>query len=527
MPRSTAPRFLVLLSHTSAGRLLAGLILWLALTVGLRPLALPDEGRYAGIAWSMAAAGDWLIPTLDGMPFFHKPPLFYWLTEIGFIVFGSSAGSARIASVLGGALLLCASYLFLKRYQSRSLATMTVLVLATQPIFYLGSQFANLDMLVAGLITATILAGADAIFRAEAGSPWQGAALLAFVLAALGVLAKGLIGIVLPFAVIIIWLAWRRAWASIRVLFWIPGLVVFLLVAGPWFVWMQHLYPGFFDYFVIYHHIQRFSQTGFNNQMPFWFYVPVLLVLALPWTPWLARMLTRNEGQESDTTGVRSLMLIWFLVILVFFSLPRSKLVGYILPALLPLAYLIAVPFSRWIDRAPGTASRWFGGTMMVAVLACIVGVVMVRGMDQKSNKAISEQWQPQLKPDDEIAMVNWYFYDLAFYLRHSRPIWVVSDWGDPTIPAHDTWRKELLDASRFDPEVGRKVLINATELTRRACAQSVGALWLVGRADASNEVAWLKRLTPVMSDHTHVVWHLSSASLTALGVCGERPSSG
>ena len=55
---------------------------WLAVLAGIRPLMLPDEGRYVGVAWEMLSSGDWLTPTLDGLPFFHKPPLFYWLTAL-------------------------------------------------------------------------------------------------------------------------------------------------------------------------------------------------------------------------------------------------------------------------------------------------------------------------------------------------------------------------------------------------------------------------------------------------------------
>ena len=85
----------------SPGALLALTLCWLGFTAGLRPLLLPDEGRYVGVAWEMLRSGDWLTPTLNGLPFFHKPPLFYWITAASMSVFGLHEWAARLAPVLG------------------------------------------------------------------------------------------------------------------------------------------------------------------------------------------------------------------------------------------------------------------------------------------------------------------------------------------------------------------------------------------------------------------------------------------
>jgi len=128
---------------------------WLALLAWPRPLMLPDEGRYVGVAWEMMRSGDWLVPTLNGLPYFHKPPLFYWVTAAAMSVFGPGDWAARTAPLLGAWAGAMAVFLFVRRWWGESTARLTLVVLLAQPLFYIGGQFANLDMLVAGCITWT------------------------------------------------------------------------------------------------------------------------------------------------------------------------------------------------------------------------------------------------------------------------------------------------------------------------------------------------------------------------------------
>jgi hypothetical protein len=167
--------FARLVDTRSALLVIVATAVWLAATAGVRPLMLPDEGRYVGIAWEMLTSGDWLVPRLDGLPFFHKPPLFYWLTSLSLGLFGSHQLAARVASLLAATLAAGGMYLFARRYRGSQVATIAVVVLLTQPIFYAAAQFANLDMLVAGLISLAILSGADALLRLEKGNPYHAA----------------------------------------------------------------------------------------------------------------------------------------------------------------------------------------------------------------------------------------------------------------------------------------------------------------------------------------------------------------
>src|SRR5690606_22019405 len=218
--------------------LLAGAV-WLGWLAWARPLTLPDEGRYAGVAWEMLRSGSHAVPLLDGMPYFHQPPLYYWMAEWSFRWFGLNEWAARLPSWLAAWGALAGVYGFVRRYRDAAAATMAAVVLATMPFYYGGAQVANTDMLVAGPVSLCVLAGADAVLRAQAGRPHRAMSLAAAGLAALAVLAKGLIGLVLPGAILCLWLLLTRRWRGYAVLLWPPALAVFALVAVPWFWLMQ------------------------------------------------------------------------------------------------------------------------------------------------------------------------------------------------------------------------------------------------------------------------------------------------
>lgn len=519
--------FARLVDTRSALLVIVATAVWLAATAGVRPLMLPDEGRYVGIAWEMLTSGDWLVPRLDGLPFFHKPPLFYWLTSLSLGLFGSHQLAARMASLLAATLAAGGMYLFARRYRGSQVATIAVVVLLTQPIFYAAAQFANLDMLVAGLISLAILSGADALLRLEKGNPYHAALARTYGFTALGILAKGLIGIVLPAGVLLLWLLWRRSWRFLPAMLWPSGCLLLLLIALPWFFWMQHLYPGFFDYFVVYHHFQRFSETGFNNQVAFWFYIPVILLCALPWSPWFARVFSKTCWTNKDASGLRSLMAIWLGVIVVFFSLPSSKLVGYILPAIPPFAYLIAESLSIWFDRNRAQAQRWYAGTLAVAVVACPALVVGVALADKVSAKPLAATAAVIFEPQDQLLMVDEYQYDLPFYLQSRQPAWVVSDWNNPEIPRRDNWRKELADAGKFESASRQAVLLSSAQLGEQLCRPDARVLWIWGRAQATAFLPWLTEQPPFGTSGKHVLWRLTPETLSRLPLCSGKPRNG
>jgi len=508
---------------------------WLSWAAWSHPLLLPDEGRYVGVAWIMLKSNELLVPLLDGLPFFHKPPLFYWITALAVELFGPNEWAARLASVLSGTLIVTLMHWFLKTWTTPRLAAVVAVVLAATPILFGASQYANLDMTVAAMISATVILLAAAVLRMEQGQPHRALLALAYVLAGLGFLSKGLIGVVLPAGVIFFWLVGRRQFASLLRLLWLPGIALFLAVSLPWMIYMQTRFEDFFDYYIVYQHFRRFLQTGFNNAQPAWFYVPVLLGLALPWSLQLRHLVRKAFWKQDAHSAISGLMLSWLLVILVFFSIPASKLVGYILPALAPLAYFTALPLARRIfPEAPeavhaGTdardsATRELSWHLLVSVTICLIAVIYLAFWPQRSTRDLAVQLRGEFKPQDTIFMVGYLRHDVPFYLNSGKPVAIVLDWRDPEILRRDTWRKEVLDAASFDPKLAEQLLINPDQFLPRVCGDASSNLWLIGDVEVLDQYPWMKNLKPYASWRHLQAWRIPAAQRPAL--CAGAPAS-
>ena len=490
--RSTREAMLVLMATVA----------WLAATSWWRPLALPDEGRYVGVAWEMLHSRDWLAPTLDGLPFLHKPPLWYWLTAAAMSAFGAHEWAARLASLTGATLAAWALYLFVRRWADAARARTVLIVLLTMPLYFGGAQYANHDMLVAAFVTMAILAAAHAVLLREASAPWRSTLLCAYALAALGVLTKGLIGAVLPALVLAGWLLATRRFRSLALLAWWPGWLVFGLIAVPWFVAMQARYDGFLDYFVVVQHFKRYAGGGFNNERAWWFYAAALALLTLPWSPWIALVLRRRFFADGPRRDLRMLTAVWLAVVLVFFSLPRSKLVGYVLPVLPALAFLLA----------EAVAARRVRAIAGAAALICVAIVAGVGIAAPHSAQPAAESMRDRMTVRDRVLVLDRPVYDLAFYLRLVGPVPVASDWD--SAPWRDDWRRELLDAAAFAPDAARRILLPSDQASEWLCR--AGTTWVFGDADSAQRHRWLTQAQPVYSDASLAVWRWPGAAGTA-----------
>lgn len=505
--------------------------IWLACLSWLRPMTLPDEGRYAGVAWEMLRSGEHAVPLLNGMPFFHKPPLYYWLAEGAFGLFGVHPWAARLPSWLAGWLTAMAVYAFMRRYRGGRAAAVAMLVLATQPFFFGGAQFANLDMLVAGMISLTTLAGADTVMRAVRGEPWRVMALVTGVLAALGVLSKGLIGVVLPGGILFFWIVAMRQWRGLRALLWPPAIAAFIAVCLPWFWTMQQEFPGFFHYFFVYQQFDRFAEATFNNRQPVWFYLPVVAGLVLPWTLWLGGVFRKAFWNKDDAAAysVRMLMGIWLAVVLVFFSIPASKLVGYVLPTLAPIAVLIAEVIVAALSDPSSSAHRSFRVCLSAAVGLCVAATAAAALYAKPTALSLTERARDDFQPTDQVVMLHTYAYDLPMALRDPRPAWVVDNWNNPEIPVRDNWRKELYDSGMFRPDVMKATLISPQDLQTRMCAAPEGRVfWFWGNPrEDQDSYAALRGVAPYADNGKRALWRIVADDAFKARYCGETPTAG
>jgi 4-amino-4-deoxy-L-arabinose transferase-like glycosyltransferase len=351
--------------------------------LGAAPLFEPDEGRYAEVPREMLASGDLLTPRLDEALYFEKPPLYYWLNAAALATVAPLT-SLETAVRLWGALFavagLALAYALGRAMEGRRAGLSAAVVLATSPLYYAFARTASIDMTESVLLTAALACFWFAHRRPRDGGGrplWYGM----FAAAALAVLGKGLIGVVIPAAVIGLYLLLTRQWRVLAAVPWIGGTLLFLVVAAPWHLWMAVHHPRFLWFYFVHEHLLRYATDATHRWQPFWFFVPVLLLGLLPWSGLLAAAtVARPTPGAAGVERRRAFVFLacWAGFIVLFFSASHSKLVPYVLPALPPLALLVALALSEAeAGRAAGgarsaAAARWGGaaGGLLLSLLA-------------------------------------------------------------------------------------------------------------------------------------------------------------
>jgi 4-amino-4-deoxy-L-arabinose transferase-like glycosyltransferase len=365
MPKISAPwprRVLLLIA--------ALLVIWFG-PLNYRHLVKPDEGRYAEIPREMVTTGDWLTPHLNGVLYFEKPALQYWATAAAYEVFGQHEWTARLWPALTGfAGLLLVGFTGLRLFDRRA-GLYGALVLASS-FLYVGIGHINtLDMGVT-FFMALSLCGLLLAQRPGA-SPRENRNWMLATWAAMGfsMLSKGLIGIVLPGAVLVLYTLIERDWRLWRRLHLGKGLLLFAVIALPWFVAVSLRNPDFFHFFFIHEHFERFLTKEAHRVQPWYFFIVILLAGMLPWTFTMLGALRHAWQADSPTATFKPqrLLLIWSVFIFAFFSISDSKLPSYILPIFPSLALLMGAYLTRLRDRT----IAWQFAPVAVLALAGLV----------------------------------------------------------------------------------------------------------------------------------------------------------
>ncbi|QJQ00775.1 glycosyltransferase family 39 protein [Herbaspirillum rubrisubalbicans] len=342
------------------------LLVWFWM-LGARVLVPTDEGRYAEMAREMVATQDWITTRLNGIKYFEKPPLQTWMNAITFELFGLGEWQARLWTGLCGLLGIgLAAYTGSRVFNGR-VGFYAALVLASS-FFWAGMGHINtLDMGLSGMMTialcAVLMAQRDGVSR-EGQRNWM---LLCWAGMALAVLSKGLIGIVLPGAVLVLYTLFARDWAIWKRLHLVKGLLLFFAICTPWFVAVSLRNPEFPQFFFIHEHFQRFTTKIHSRTGPWYYFIPILVLGIIPWLGVFFQSLWKGTREQRDTAGYNSLnggrfqpkrlLLVWAVFIFVFFSISDSKLPSYILPIFPALALLIAC----YLEEADYKALAWAG----------------------------------------------------------------------------------------------------------------------------------------------------------------------
>jgi 4-amino-4-deoxy-L-arabinose transferase-like glycosyltransferase len=318
-------------------------VVWFC-SIDYRRLIHPDEGRYAEIPREMVVTGDWVTPRLNGIKYFEKPALQYWLTALSYEAFGIHPWTARLWPALSGFLgVLFIGYVGC-RLGGPTLGLYSAAALGGCVWYALNTHVLTLDAGVTfwmstGMGSLMLAQRADATMREELG--WM---LVAAAALALAVLSKGLIGIVLPGGALVIYTLLTRDWTLWRRLHLVAGSAVFFAIATPWFVIVSRRNREFFDFFFIHEHFTRFLTNEARREGAWWYFIPILIVGILPWLTvllWTARASWADAPVDRNGFSWQRFALVWAVLIFVFFSLSGSKLPSYILPVFPALALVI------------------------------------------------------------------------------------------------------------------------------------------------------------------------------------------
>ena len=254
---------------------------------------------------------------------------------------------------------------------------------------------------------------------------------------------------------------------------------------------------------------------------PFWFYPAVLALFALPWWPWLARAAMQPAGSTPAPT--RSLMWVWLGVIVLFFSLPRFKLIGYILPVLAPLSFLVVDAARDWCARSSAAARGWRWTAALAATL-CVVTIVLLAILQPNSSRELARVLAAQRTADEPVLFIDGYFFDVPFYARLPPPISVLQDWHDPRHLAGDGWAKELLHAGDFARVASAGVLVQGSELVARLCAARVS--WVFAAPSSPQRYPVLAHAAAVAKGSKAWLWRVDSTWAVANALqCPGRPN--
>jgi 4-amino-4-deoxy-L-arabinose transferase-like glycosyltransferase len=375
--------------------------------LGVVGLMGPDEPRYAWIARDMMESGDWITPRLYGSPWFEKPPLYYWGAALSFKLFGVSETSARLPSAIAALLATLALAWLAWRVYGSATARWLLLLLPSSAAMIGFSHSAATDMpfsamLTCAVVPAAVLLGmvpfaraerqsADRDFGAElSNSAKRIAAALLGLFLGYAMLAKGPAALVLSGGAVVCWAAYTKRWQHTVRLLHPVAIAVFCIVALPWYVLCAVRNPDFLRVFILEHNFKRFLTPEFQHIQPFWYYAGIVLIALLPWTPallWAIVTGIRSLIRGQRLSAMSCFLLSWSAFCLVFFTISRSKLPGYILPAIPAIGLLLARAITKF-----GAMRRWsFSITSLLPGIAlAVLFFALFSHNDQILKKAVA-----------------------------------------------------------------------------------------------------------------------------------------
>lgn len=310
--------------------------------LGSTPLFDEDEGFYAESSREMLESGDYLTAHINGLPQYDKPILIYWLQALSFSVLGLNEFAARFPSALATFFWMWTIFRFTRRHLGLQCGSLSALFFISAVQITITGKAAIVDSVLNLFLTQCLFH-----FYEYTQNDKKKHLYAAALYAGLGFLAKGPVAIVIPFGVSVIYCLLQkqfRLW--LKTLFNLPAILIFSLVALPWYV-LEYLNQGpvFIQDFFFKHNLERYSRAFEDHSGSIFYYLPVLIVGTLPHCGLLIPLIRRIGWLWKQP--VYRYCLVWIGFVLLLFSFGGTKLPHYILIALPPLFILYGGVYER------------------------------------------------------------------------------------------------------------------------------------------------------------------------------------
>lgn len=426
-------------------------LIWLSLFLfalffiflGERPLFSPDEGRYAEIAREMLVSHDFITPYLNGIKYFEKPPLFYWLAAVALKFGGVNIFAVRTVNAILGIFLCLATYLTANQLYNRRTGILAAIILATSPLFFAMSHTVSLDLPLTVFLTITFYAFLLSI-HARTYIACKRYLYLAASTAALAFLTKGLIGVVFPVLIIFPYLFFSFPRLPYRGKDIVVALILFLALTLPWHILVQMKNPEFFYFYFINQQFLRYSAIGIGHYKPNWYFIPCLFVGFFPWIIFL--FIAFFSQKKPAKYGY--FLLLWTSVIFIFFSLSKSKLIPYILPVIPPLALYVGLFFDLMM-RSQKRLALFFALLILVMSGVLVNCIHMATKFDNRTVLPLATIINEYRQEAPEVITYNQYYQDLPFYLGETVTVL--------------NWQGELKFGLAHQPQARTWMIVNHT----------------------------------------------------------------
>lgn len=350
------------------------------LPLGARPLLVPDESRYAEVSREMVASGNWVVPYLNGVKYYEKPIMGYWVHAIFQKGLGESNFSVRLPSAISTGLTALIIYSLLANMLGRqdSRVYLAPLVfLSSFGIFGIGT-IAVLDNLLNFFLTSSVVLFFLATEKKNSPPTEKLLLLLSGVAVGCAFLTKGFLAFVVPIITVTPYLLWQRRGKEILRLFWIPTLAA-VAISLPWAIKIHLNDPEFWDFFFWHEHIKRFFSDNAQHHEPFWYFFFTIIPLFLPWiflVPSACYGLLKDYKRNEAISRIIALCLCWLILPFLFFSFSKGKLATYILPCFPPLVILTSIGLYSSVKKV----NKFLRVGISIIIFLTIIGLLSIVG---------------------------------------------------------------------------------------------------------------------------------------------------